>query len=136
MLQPGGFTIEVVGLADDVWAGLGHVEDLLVGERRHVVMNGHHLLHTTTSGESELYRYRTDTSEQEDIAQAQPDQVDAMLDELREWQASVGRAGHTPPTAGPLDPPGDLQLPKILRMPLVMLFLTSSVAVSVAVLAA
>jgi hypothetical protein len=39
-------------------------------------------------------------------------------------------------TAGSLDPPGDLQLPKILRMPLVMLFLTSSVAVSVAVLAA
>jgi arylsulfatase A-like enzyme len=64
-------------------------ESPFFGHRRGVVWGNLHLLHTISDGKIELYDYRLDPDEQDDLAAQHASQISTMLESLEQWRVMV-----------------------------------------------
>ena len=62
------------------------------GGTRYVAMGGYRLIVHTETGQAELFAFEADPLEQDDLAAADPQRVEALLQRLEEWEQSVAGA--------------------------------------------
>jgi hypothetical protein len=62
------------------------------GGRKYVAMGGYRLIVHSETGQAELFAFETDPLEQDDLAAAEPQRVEALLQRLEEWEESVAGA--------------------------------------------
>jgi len=62
------------------------------GGRKYVAMGGFRLIVHTETGQAELFAYESDPQEQNDLAAAEFQRVEALLQRLEEWEQSVAGA--------------------------------------------
>jgi arylsulfatase A-like enzyme len=67
-------------------------ESTFDGGRRYVAMGGFRLIVHSWTGQAELFAFETDPLEQDDLAAAEPQRVEALLQRLEEWEQTVAAA--------------------------------------------
>ena len=79
-------------------------ESPFFGHRRGVVWGNLHLLHTISDRKTELYDYRSDPSEQDDLASQNTSQINTILESLEHWREMVEAEAISPQeTEGQMD---------------------------------
>lgn len=77
---------------DKSWQQKAVSESPYFGERRAITLESERLLWTRKTGSSELYEFRRDPLEQQDIRGGNPQHEQLLIDYLETWQTRVDRA--------------------------------------------